>query len=267
MKKISLLLLLLSFSITTFGQNNINKYKYVVVPSKFDTFKHENEYQLNAMLEFLLKKNNFNALYQTSLPEDYLRNNCIGLKADVKNTSGLLTNKVIIEFKDCQGNVVFASKEGKSKIKEFQKGYQAALRQAFESVEFLNYKYEPSSEAEQNAVVVRREEPTTVQPEVVKEVKEVKTETTGTVQSTSGTVNTVQTGTVNTNVLYAQPIANGFQLVDSTPKVVYILQETGIKDVFLVKGIDGIFYVKNGKWIVEYYKNNQRVQEEVNVKF
>ncbi|HNQ27383.1 MAG TPA: hypothetical protein PKL92_05625, partial [Aquaticitalea sp.] len=49
--------------------------------------------------------------------------------------------------------------------------------------------------------------------------------------------------------LYAQPIDKGYQLVDSTPKVVLVLLDTGIKDVFSVKDSKAIVYKKDSVWI------------------
>jgi hypothetical protein len=69
------------------------------------------------------------------------------------------------------------------------------------------------------------------------------------------------------SILYAQVLTNGFQLVDNTPKVKYILQETSVKNVFIVSGTDGIVYNSNNKWILEYYVDNQFFKEELKIKF
>ena len=85
-------------------------------------------------------------------------------------------------------------------------------------------------------------------------VKEIKTETSVKKVDTSG-------------VLYAQAIENGFQLVDSTPKVIYRIQKTGIADVFLIENKSAIIYKKGTDWILEYYEDNVLKQEVLNIKF
>jgi hypothetical protein len=42
--------------------------------------------------------------------------------------------------------------------------------------------------------------------------------------------------TVNENTLFAQPIANGYQLVDSTPKVVLKMYRTSQPDSYSANG-------------------------------
>ena len=67
--------------------------------------------------------------------------------------------------------------------------------------------------------------------------------------------------------LYAQPIPNGFQLVNTTPEVVYVLLKTGVKDIFLLKDKMGIVYKSAEKWFVEFYQNEMLVTKELKVKF
>src|SRR5690606_11877549 len=68
-------------------------------------------------------------------------------------------------------------------------------------------------------------------------------------------------------VLYAQAIDNGFQLVDSSPKVVYKIKNTSMENVFLVDGKNATLYKKVNTWIMEYYENNVLKQEAFNIKF
>jgi hypothetical protein len=39
-----------------FSQRNVNDYKYVIVPEKFDFQKEPNQFKLNQLTKFLLKK-------------------------------------------------------------------------------------------------------------------------------------------------------------------------------------------------------------------
>ena len=68
-------------------------------------------------------------------------------------------------------------------------------------------------------------------------------------------------------MLYAQAKPFGFQLVDSEPRVVYSMQKTSLKDVYILKNKNGIIHKKNEKWVAEYYENNQLIQKELTIKF
>ena len=71
---------------------------------------------------------------------------------------------------------------------------------------------------------------------------------------------------VDSNVLYAQEITNGYQLVDSSPKVVYIAMATTMKDVFIIKNSNGVIYKKEGSWVAEYYEGEKLVRKILNIK-
>jgi hypothetical protein len=287
--KIPALLLLFFLTASAFSQSNLNKYKYIIVPSKYDFFKDKDQYQLNSLTSFLFNKYGFEALVEgTNYPDDLLKNSCLALKSDLINDSGMFKTKLTIELKDCHDQVVFTSGIGESREKEYDIAYKAALRNAFESIEALSYKYEPSTESlntesqegvvtsevaneiqrlkeeiqslkkEKEVQVVEKSEPMIESiPEMpVKEspVKETKTLITPVKEIPSG-------------MLYAQEIENGFQLVDSSPKVVYKIKKTGIVDVFLVENKNATLYKKGADWILEYYENDVLKQDVLNIKF
>ena len=68
-------------------------------------------------------------------------------------------------------------------------------------------------------------------------------------------------------VLYAQLIANGYQLVDNSLKVIYKLTKTTQPNYFLIQGGNGFVYKKDGQWIAEYYEGETLKQEVLNIKF
>lgn len=128
MKNLILLAFLLSFS---FGHSQrLNDYKYIKVPETFSDFD-ENQYQLNYYLKQLLNKNDYTVLNEISAswPEEAKNNYCLVLNADVFKLNKFLKNALELKFTDCKGNVV-GSYEGVSKIKEYDKGYQEAMRLA-----------------------------------------------------------------------------------------------------------------------------------------
>lgn len=251
MKKIFLLCLLVSTQ--GFSQSVLDEYKYIQVPDKYEFLKEADQYQLNSLTRFLFNKEGFTVLPgKENYPEDYKQNRCLALKADVVNNSGLFNTKLVIKLIDCNDKVVFTSKEGKSREKEFKTGYQEALREAFESIESLDYRYKPKqkpiAEDKPATASVTKENVNTLEVKPVIETAPVTT-------------------SVNENTLYAQPVKNGYQLVDTTPKVVFILQKTSVQNVYLIKGKDGTVFLNDGKWIAEYYEGDELKREILDVKF
>ena len=70
-------------------------------------------------------------------------------------------------------------------------------------------------------------------------------------------------------VLYAQELSNGYQLVDSTPKIRFRIYKSSMPNVYLAEadGKDGMVYLMDGKWFFEYSKDGNLVVEELNIKF
>jgi len=135
-------LLFLFNTASLYAQKNINAYKYIIVPNLYEFQKSEDQYQLNSLVKFLFKKDGFNVLSSSvSFPEDLAKNPCMALKAILKNESGMLSTKVKIDLVDCYNTVVFSTEEGKSKIKDYKKGYHDAVRKAFVNIDSLHYKY------------------------------------------------------------------------------------------------------------------------------
>ena len=130
------------------AQKSVNDYKYVIVPTRYNFLKQDDSYQLNSLTQFLFKKYGFHAILQgQELPADLITNGCKGLQADVTKNSGLFVTKLVVTLKDCNGREVFTSTEGTSKEKDFKTAYHAALRDAFKSIEQLNYSYNSKAEA------------------------------------------------------------------------------------------------------------------------
>lgn len=282
--KLFTLILSCFFIASLFSQNSINNYKYVIVPYKFDFLKAKNQYQLNDLTKFLFDKYGFEALMEGSdYPADLMANRCLALKSDVFKDSGMFKTKLKVELKDCNDKIVYTSKIGESRVKEFKTAYNLALRDAFKSIEALNYKYEPNERI--TSIVTNTS--TSAKTEVSKEIQELKKEIADLKKDKetkpvtadkpkvglSKMVKQEPKKVVNTkvekvsSVLYAQAIENGFQLVDSSPKVVYRIKHTNLKDVFLVESKSAIIYKKGNDWVIEYYSGNTLEQEPLNIKF
>ena len=290
MKRYIILLVVLIFSSgAIIGQQSLNEYKYLIVPNKFDFLKYDDQYQLNSLTKFLFNKEGFQTLYAGDVrPIELISNPCLGLSTNVNNNSGLLSTKLVIELVNCRNETVLTSAEGRSKVKDYKKGYHEALRQAFKSITELNYSYTPVKElaAPKKEVEIEKVEVVPFQlvedmveekeSEVIEKIVETKEEdkVINNIEEQKiediKKVTEVKEGTelaVPTNLLYAQPNPYGFQLVDSTPKVVYILLKTDKSEVYILKDKNGILFKKDNQWIAEYYEANKLVKRVLEVKF
>src|ERR1044072_3400011 len=142
--------LIISVLITVAGysQKTLNNYKYILVPERFGIFKTDNQYGMNTMTKLLLEDKGFTVyMDNTQLPAHLAANKCNALKAELEDKKGFFVTSVILILKDCQGNVVFKSKEGKSREKEWPTAYDEALRDAYSSLKNTPYKYDSTTEA------------------------------------------------------------------------------------------------------------------------
>ena len=249
MKKSFMLFLMIVVS-SSYGQS-VNDYKAVIVPLKYNFLKEENQYRLNTLTKFNFNKAGFVAFYSNeTIPAEY-NDRCGLLRADVEKESGFLITKLYIILKDCNDKIIFKSAIGKSKEKDFQKAYIEALNEAFQFVYDLQYKYSGVVPKAQVESVPLTPLTTAVAKTVVTEVKQ-----------SNVVVN-------DANLLYAQATPTGYQLIDSTPKVVMKLMKTSQPNSFIAikDSIQGSLILKENQWFFEYYKNDQLVSEKVNVKF
>lgn len=234
MKKI-LLLLVLFLTATAFSQN-VNDYEYVIVPTKFSFLKVDDKYRLNTNSRLLLKKYGFKSVFPSdSIPSEIANNNCKKLYFDLVEDNKFLITKIKIVLKDCREKLLFESDYGTSKEKELEIAYNKALREAGKSFDKLNYKYNGK-----NISSITQEPPKTI-------VTEINSET----------------------FYFAQPTANGFQVVDNEPKVIMKLYTTSQKNVFIgTKGvINGVLISKENQWFFEYYDGDKLISESINLRF
>ncbi|WP_396210959.1 hypothetical protein [Flavobacterium sp.] len=235
MKKVILLLWLISS--VSFAQD-LNQYKYVSVPAKFSFLKEKNQYNLNLLSKMYMQQFGFETYFDTDeVPKDFLENNCNKLYLDVLENNNMFSTKLTVVLKDCKGKVLFTSKEGENKEKDYKLSYNLALREALNSMKTIQYKY--------------------FGDKVVKENKdEVQNQSLNSESSVS-------------SQLFAQPITNGFQFINAEPKVIYKIYITSLKDLYIAaKGsLQGVLISKNNEWFFEYYQNEKLLSEKVEVKF
>ncbi|TJZ63251.1 hypothetical protein FAZ15_02885 [Sphingobacterium olei] len=242
----NLLLLLLFTTLSGYAQNTINNYKYVLVPEQFSFFKEMNQYNLNSLTKTFLEQKGFTVYFDNkNLPTELANNKCKALNADLTAKKGMFTTTLILTLTDCQGNVVFKGKEGKSREKEFSASYGEALKNTFVSLDELPYTFTGETQ----------------------EVETVKTSEAVVVPTNPPAV--AVESTESSETLYAQATANGFQLIDTTPKKVLTLFKTSVADSFIADSgqFKGIVLKKGGKWFFDYYNNEKLISRELQIKF
>jgi hypothetical protein len=254
--KTKFLFLLLLVSSYSFSQS-VNDYSAVIIPLRYDFLKSDNQYRLSTLTKMNLKKAGFEAFYTNEIiPKEY-NDRCSVLNVDVLRESGFLITKLYVVLKDCNGKVVFKSEVGKSKEKDYEVAYSESLNMAFVSVYALQYKYNGGASVKS-------------QNETVASTVSAPVASTAVVATTAAVaVNVPNSAEPDGTVLFAQPIKNGFQLVDSTPKVVMKAYKTTNPSIYLVskENIQGVMVLKENQWFFEYYEKETLMSEKITVKF
>lgn len=261
MKKVATLLSIIL--VTLMKAQAVSDYRYILVPAELSDFKENKSYGLDTILENSLKGKKYTILSEnkSTWPAEALGNPCKVLTADILNDKSMFRNKIILQFKDCNNNVVLAEK-GNSGIKEFEPGYKDALKLALGKIPVSN----PSSKIENLADVKPQE---TIRPqETVKQQEAIKT-----VQETKPRETTSQTSTAqrytkgNLSLQKIQIAEDQFILVDGNSSVPFAtFKSTAKKDVYRVKlgsGESTIGYYENGNIIIEMPKSNGEFSNEV----
>ena len=276
----------------------MSDYKYIIVPKRFEDFKEVNQYQTSTLVKYLLSERGFNVVYDDALPPDLNSNRCLGLLASLNDDSSMFTTKTTIILKDCNGANVFTTREGKSKIKEYKGAYDESIREAMKSFNGIDYAYSENSVGDEkpltlnfkndvkslkekqisekfepkgiNTDKVERKSPKNQNPMVIQEATS-ENQSYKSLEPVASDVGSKKDDNVKTNaeVWYAQEIPNGYQLVDSTPKIRMKLFKSSNDNMYMAQADakSGMVYEKEGKWIFEYYENGSLVQEELNIKF
>ncbi|MDY0933267.1 hypothetical protein [Chryseobacterium sp. CFBP8996] len=243
MKKLSVIIS--SFCVMLLYAQKVSDYKYVVVPSSFESFK-KNNYGLSAFLTKNMKAKQYVVLSENrgQWPEEANVNPCSVLNADVINDSNFLRNKIILEFKDCNNKVV-SSQKGITSIKEYEEGFKDALSDTFARIPVANPIQITEYKKENQAT------------EAVPQVSEQKPQTSRAEKYSNGKL----------SLQKIQIDASQFILVDGNSSVPFAtFKETTKKDVFRVKlgsGESTTGYFENGNLVIEISKGNDEYSKEV----
>ncbi|HEX8563215.1 MAG TPA: hypothetical protein VF676_09575 [Flavobacterium sp.] len=244
MKKYCIIFLILLSALSN-AQTSIYSYRYAVVPAKFEFLNEPDQYKLNTYTKMYMEKYGFEAFFNNAVPPQLANENCDKVYVELASESTMFATKIVVTVKDCRNNVLFRSSEGVSRDKEYKVSYTQALREAFKSFDALGPR------------------PATVtfsdgQPKV----------TTGTNIKIVAKADPVSS-TATKDVLFAQPVENGYQLVDTTPKVVLKSRSTSMPNVFIAErdNVTGVLFLQNGIWLFEFYLNGKLHSEALNIKF
>ncbi|MDG1422937.1 MAG: hypothetical protein P8P78_04105 [Flavobacteriaceae bacterium] len=245
----------------SFGQKSIPSQKqYVIVKSTFDFLKQVNRYKANSFTKFLFSKAGYEVyLDNEELPEELYYNKCSALHVDVKDKSNLFATRNFIELADCNGKVLYTSKLGTSKLKDYERSYRQSIRNAFFTIENLNLIYASfSSQKIENSTTENKTQELKKASEVI--VNEIPT-----IEVSDSTTKEKKTST--TYVLTAQKSKTGYQLINSTNELVFEILNTSKKDVFIIKNKNGVLSNKGNHWLVEYYDEQLLITRKLQIKF
>ena len=232
--------LFISIITITYGQD-LNDYKYILVPEKFEEMKVADQYRLNGLTNFLFNENGFTSfLGKSNLPEDALNDNCLVLKAELINTSRLFSTKVSIQLKNCMGDVIYTSPERKSREKKYIVAYNEALRASLKDLSSLNYKYIPKIE-KVNTESSQGNDPKVEISTVPKKEIQIKP------MGTEGVDADIISGK-SYNATRVPNTISDFQVFNSEGKLVYTILYTGREEVYMVKDMQAIIYKKEAVW-------------------
>ncbi|MDW9382179.1 hypothetical protein [Chryseobacterium sp. JV558] len=242
MKKLSMLMLTVC-STVIFAQK-VSDYKYVTVPEKFETFKED--YGLENFFTKALAGKKYIVLpvIKDKWPAEAKSNFCNVVSADILNDKSLFKNKVIVQFKDCNNNIILEAK-GVSNIKELEEGVQDALKQTLIKIPMSNpVALLPASTSGQN---------TSPEPAV------------SVASTTTPEANSYSNGKLDLQKI--QIDSNQFILAKAGSSVPFAVFKTTSKNaVFLVKLADGnstIGYFENGSIVIDLPQADGRFSKEV----
>ena len=219
-----------NFSILALVFLSINSFaqqnKAIIISNKYEFQKEKNTYNINNMLKAILVSNNYQVFFDDEiLPAEIAQNRCNALTGVLLDNSNFLVTKLKFQIRDCKNNLLFETAEVKTREKDYQNAYIETVRML--SPELKKY----------NGTVIQ-----------VKEVVETPSDV---LFSSKSKYQFVE-------------IANGFAIMDATPKVILQIYKTTNPNVFIADkfGLKCVFTKIENKGIFEYYLNDKLVVEE-----
>jgi hypothetical protein len=240
----------------TNAQENLNVYKYVSIPKRFDFQKTADAHQINSLTKFLFEKKGFETFFSDeNLPDEIFLNPCLKLNVNLVDESNLFTTKVYFELFNCMNQLVLKTEIGSSREKDLKKGFHEAIRTAFTTIENTPYQFSDDKRVV-DILVLPEAKPTTAPEQVKKEVvvveelvvpekKEINLLTEKKYQDKVPVIaeipkikNAVTVEGVfqsDTNMLSIKKQGNQFVVSDAQQNVVAILYPTSQANYFIIK--------------------------------
>lgn len=130
-------------------------------------------------------------------------------------------------------------------------------------------KVEPAATETDTAVVKIPVEVAQSAEPTIAAVEEIKTSPENVAVDATKSMFIEKTDGISKEVLFASPVENGYQLIDSTSKVVLEMVNT-VQPEYFNANVDkkyGVVYKKDNQWIFEYYFDGKLVVEQLNIRF
>ncbi len=281
MKRILLLTAGLLMFAHSSAQNSLNNYKYVIVEKQFHFQNEADEYDLNNLVRYLFSKYGFNPIFEgTPLPDDLKANYCLALQSEVR-VKGALRTKATVELKNCDGITVYVSPEGITKVKDFRRAYDLAIRATFENLANLDYYYVPDesviSQGKSIAVTQTSEKAEKEIEQLKAEIKELKEEKSEEkkedvkteIEAEKSDDESATYGMIEAPALVAKKDKNSsfIEVLDPDSNVIMTLIPSGRKDLYIVKDRNAVLYKEDGNWMYSETIDEEQKIKKLNIKF
>lgn len=227
-KKIIILTLLIQF--LGFSQTK-EKYKYALIPAKFDFQKSDDEFRINSTLKAYFTQKGFQTFLNNEiLTDEFSNENCNKIYISLERNNSFFITGLTVVIKDCKNNILLKSGEGSSKNKEYKIAYNEALLEALKSFGYFDL----------------RKSTVTSDNKTIAQAKEI-----------------VLNPTVKTENKLEED--KPFTLTNQSTKEVVSLLKTSSNQVFMATSgaKNGVVFKTNQKWIFEYYVAGKLVSEEL----
>lgn len=257
MKKAFLFIVLL-ISFTAISQKKLNSYKYAIIPSQFNFQKENNQYGLNMLLKYKFQQLGFETyLEQEDIPAFLQENRCLAVIPSIIDSSGVFMTTLVVEVKNCYGKVLFVTKEGSSRTKNYKISYNEALRSSLKSFKGYSLEFSPENNLVNTNVVEKQLEIEKLQAEVA------------ILKNNNSSSNNINTNIESSDAHFIiKPTVGGFVLLNSvTKKIAFTIYLSKKADTYFIKGQSGVIYKNGLKWYREFIYNDKVGIEELDIRF
>jgi len=141
------LIVVLFLGVTAFSQKELNAYKYIVIPTRFDFQKEANEYGINLLLKYKFQQLGFEAYLDTDeLPQILRTNTCLYAYPVLHTEENMFKTIISVELFNCDKKSLYHSIKGESRSKVIKTSYNEALRKSLKSFRDYRLEYVPGKD-------------------------------------------------------------------------------------------------------------------------